>query len=105
MADRMAVSIAVRGRGRDERLPDVTVIDPCCILVATCRTTEVSPQRRASTMRRRLATSFWLIVAFGKGKRRSHPCGILKDDDPYAAHVCDNASLTHPASCLVQTVM
>ena len=27
----MAVRIVVSGRGRDERLPEVTVMDPCCI--------------------------------------------------------------------------
>jgi hypothetical protein len=39
----MAVSIAVPGRGRDERLPEVTVMDPCCIQGAASHTTEVSP--------------------------------------------------------------
>jgi hypothetical protein len=34
----------VSGRGRDERLPEVTVMDPCCIQGATSRTTEVSPR-------------------------------------------------------------
>jgi hypothetical protein len=54
-ADRMAVSIAVRGRGRDDRLPDVKVIDPCDIRGAACRTTKISPHRRASTMRRSMS--------------------------------------------------
>jgi hypothetical protein len=39
----MAVSIAVPGRGRDGRLPEVTVMDPCCIQGVASRTTEVSP--------------------------------------------------------------
>ena len=40
----MAVRIVVSGRGRDEILPEVTVMDPCCIQGATSRTTEVSPR-------------------------------------------------------------
>jgi hypothetical protein len=61
-ADSMAVSSAVPGRGRDDKLPDVTVIDPCDMPGAACRTKDVSPHRHSSTMRRRLARSFFTIA-------------------------------------------
>src|SRR5262245_37948776 len=53
----MAVSIAVPGRGRDDKLPEVKVMDPCFISGPACLNTEVSPQRRTSTMRRTVVRS------------------------------------------------
>ena len=50
-AANMAVGIAVPGRGRDDRLPQVKVMDPWDIQGAACRTTYVSPYRRASTIK------------------------------------------------------
>jgi hypothetical protein len=47
----MAVGIAVPGRGRDDRLPQVKVMDPWDIQGAACRTTYVSPYRRSSTIK------------------------------------------------------
>jgi hypothetical protein len=46
----------------------------------------------------------WLIRSFGARGWGSHPCGLLKGDDPYAAHVYSKAALTHPALLLAHMV-
>jgi hypothetical protein len=60
--DSVSVSIAVPGQGRDDRLRDVTVIEPCDIRGAGCSTTDVNPYRRSSTLRRSVARSLFTIM-------------------------------------------
>jgi hypothetical protein len=51
----MAISIVVAGRGQDERLPDVKVMDPWGISGAACHTTDAASR---VGRRRRGAVSF-----------------------------------------------
>jgi hypothetical protein len=66
MAASLAVSIVFSGRGWEDRLPEVTEIDPWGIRAAVCRATDVSSLRRASPIRRRWAKSYLDFTFIGE---------------------------------------